>query len=83
MSEWLSFDWKVTLAATGAREELKAPARRSGPPCGAGREGQRPRAVRLLESVEPPACPLLIIADDLDGEALATPVVNKLRGGLR
>src|SRR5438552_1281592 len=43
----------------------------------------RQELLPLLEAVVQTSKPLVIIAEDVEGEALATLVVNKLRGGLK
>ena len=39
--------------------------------------------IPLLEQVVKAAAPLLVVAEDIEGEALATLIVNRLRGGLK
>jgi len=39
--------------------------------------------IPLLEQVVKTSAPLLVVAEDIEGEALATLIVNRLRGGLK
>merc|ERR1712159_299708 len=39
--------------------------------------------IKLLELIMQTSKQLLIIADDIEGEALATLIINKIRGGLK